>query len=115
MNALHNIRTIVGVIEYKDWWFRVSDDPQDLWLQVCFNAPDTITGEIALQTCRKWRLSEWMTDTEIVDAAYLAIERAEIHEIKEHFKFDGVLVFNPHLDIWDRRDLAAKNKVDVRS
>jgi hypothetical protein len=56
-----------------------------------------------------------MTDTEIVDAAYLAIERAEIHEIKEHFKFDGVLVFNPHLDIWDRRDLAAKNKVDVRS
>lgn len=47
---------------------------------------------------RKWYLSEFMTDDEIIKTAYLAFEQAVKHEILEGFKVDGKILFNPHVD-----------------
>ena len=46
----------------------------------------------------KTYLSTYMCRQEIVSAVYGAIERAELHEVREWFRYDGVSIFNPHLD-----------------
>lgn len=48
---------------------------------------------------RLWRLSQHMTDGEIVQTAFKAILTCLEHEARERFTFDGVTVFDPHFDI----------------
>lgn len=46
----------------------------------------------------KFYLSPFMCRQEIVSAVYGLIERAELHEIREWFRYKGASIFNPHLD-----------------
>ena len=39
-----------------------------------------------------------MCRQEIVSAVYGAIEKAELHEIREWFRYRNASIFNPHLD-----------------
>ena len=39
-----------------------------------------------------------MCRQEVVSAVYGAIEKAELHEIREFFRYKGASIFNPHLD-----------------
>lgn len=43
-------------------------------------------------------LSHHMCRQEIVSAVYGIIEQAELHEIREWFRYKGASIFNPHLD-----------------
>lgn len=47
---------------------------------------------------RKWYLSEFMTDDEIVKTIWAAFEACVKHEILEGFKVDNKSLFNPHLN-----------------
>lgn len=68
--------------------------PEDgrIFLQVVFNFP---TQELH---GRKWYLSEFMPDDEIMKTAYGAFKMAVEHEAMEAFKVDGIILFNPHVD-----------------
>jgi hypothetical protein len=68
-----------------------------IYLQAHYEAPDTHTGVLQEWSGRKWYLSEFMTDDEIVKTAYVAFESCVKHEIMEGFKVDGVILFNPHV------------------
>lgn len=68
------------------------------FIQVVYAATCTKTGQPDIYRGRKWFLSQYMTNDEIVKTAYLAIETAVKHEILEGFKVDGKSLFNPHLD-----------------
>ena len=68
-----------------------------VYLQAFYTAPCTKTGEIQEWSGRKWRLSEYMTDDEVVKTAWCAFEAAVKHELMEGFKYDGQIVFNPHV------------------
>lgn len=71
-----------------------------LFLQVhCLEGKCNVTGERLAWKGRKWLLSRWMTDGEVVQTAFLATMTALEHEARENFKFDGVTVFDPHLDL----------------
>lgn len=48
---------------------------------------------------RPWRLSQWMTDGEIVQMAFKAILTAMEHEIRERFTYKGHAVLDGHYDI----------------
>ncbi|HMP91906.1 MAG TPA: hypothetical protein PKD90_03490 [Phnomibacter sp.] len=67
-----------------------------LYLQVQYEAPCTHTGAIKQWHGRKWYLSQYMTDDEIIKTAYAALEAAVKHEVMEGFKIDGRILFNPH-------------------
>lgn len=69
-----------------------------IYLQVKYDAPCTKTGEVQEWNGRKWYLSEHMTEDEIVKTAWCAFEAAVKHEVMEGFKFDGIIVFNPHVN-----------------
>lgn len=90
-----------GHIKYKDWAFEIGDKNGTLYLQIKFLAPDNGNpdGPLEIQSCRKWMLSEHMTKSEFVQTAFKAVMTAEEHEIRETFKYLGVPVFAPHIDI----------------
>lgn len=59
---------------------------------------------------RWWRLSPHMTDGEIVQTAFKAVQTFMEHEVREAFTFDGVAVFGPHLDIHELVKLHKEGK-----
>lgn len=69
-----------------------------VYLRVYYHSSCNKTGEIKMWEGRKWYLSPFMTDSEIVFTAYAAFEMAVKHEIMEGFKYDGNVLINPHID-----------------
>jgi hypothetical protein len=92
---------IVDRIDYKGgWWFDIGQHSGGSpYLMVRFWAKNAETGAEEAQAGRKFLLSEHMTDSEIIQTAFLAIKTAEEHETREAFKLDGVAVFGPHFDL----------------
>ena len=110
------IRSVLESVEYKEWGFFVGTDTEivaavgphvgqhtkvtGMWLQVLNpNGTDAVTGETALWKGRKWRLSEHMTKSEIVQTALMAVLAAEEHETREAFRYRGERIFSPHYDV----------------
>lgn len=62
------------------------------------NSIDTVTGKVVSWKSGKRYLSEHMCRQEIVGLAYGLIESAEIHEMREWFRYKGASIYNPHLD-----------------
>lgn len=55
------------------------------------------TGVLKTWRGRKWLLSEYMTDDEIIKTGYAAFEALIKHEIMEGYTVDGIKLFNPHV------------------
>lgn len=67
------------------------------------------------QYCRKFRLENRFTVTDIVKTAWMATLAAEEHEAREEFKYKGSSVFGPHVDIDVLADLMRQKKnLDLR-
>src|SRR5690606_37153327 len=109
-----DIDKITSNIKYKDWRFVVGEKNGTLSLQIKFNAPDNYTGEVEEQSCRKYQLSEHMVKTEVVETAWLAVQRAELHEAGENFWYKGVLPYCPHIDIDARVEIMKDKRIDIR-
>lgn len=108
------IQTILNNISYKDWDIVLREKDSVPYLQVQFYAPDSFTGEIERQYCRKWMLSRFMTDSEIVRTAFKAVEAAVLHELQEDFRFMDEPVYRPHFDIYSLWQLSINNHIDKR-
>ena len=68
---------------------------EDVWLQVQYEehpAAPSIRG-------RKWRLSLFATDTEIVQTALKAVLTFEEHETREAFRYKEQAIYSPHYDV----------------
>lgn len=96
--------TILGNIEYKPgWYLRTGVEEGRMWLQVGVTEEAEISFDRQAGKKVPWRgakhyLSPHMCRNEIVSMAYHAFERAELHEVKEWFRYKGRSIFNPHLD-----------------
>jgi hypothetical protein len=82
-------------------FFRVEKDIRNTdngrtFVQVLYYSPCNKTGVSETWKGRKWYLSEFMTDDEIVKTCYAAWEAAMKHEVMEGFKMDNQTLFNPH-------------------
>lgn len=70
-----------------------------VYIQVIYKAPCSKTGEVQEWKGAKHYLSEHMTDDEVLKKCYAAFELAVKHELLEGFKIDGIMPFNPHVNI----------------
>lgn len=106
------IERIIDACEYPGFEFKLGEDPAPingllstpprLWLQVCCpNGTDTKTGKPLAWKGRKWMLSYFMTDTEVVHTVWAAIQRALLHEASELFQFQGARIFDRHISVHD--------------
>jgi hypothetical protein len=102
--SIGELESILKRVQYKDWTFylerRGTSDDYDVTLQVQFMAPDNENGgDPTLQKGRKWFLSRFSCATEVIQTAWAAVSRAELHEIQEQFLYRGVSIWNNHVDV----------------
>lgn len=79
-----------------------------VFVQMIYESPCTKTDTIKEWRGRKWYLSEYMTNDEIVKTVFLAFEIAVRHEILEGFKVNGKPLFNPHVNYEALLDVSHK-------
>jgi len=91
---------------------QIGDSLHMPWLRVSAEGTCNDTGKDLSWVGRKWRLSEHMTDGEIVQTAFLAIMTALEHEARERFTYKGQRVFGPHLDIDKWADYLATHDME---
>lgn len=116
------VHDLLEQVEYlgadgQRWVFRVGnditrlEDKDRLWIQVEF-----LDFNDDHQTGRKWRLSQHMTDSEIVLTAWKAVLTAEEHEARERFRFQGARIFGPHISVYKLAEVARQlDCLDLRS
>lgn len=93
---------IIKDIKYRDFFIDVYtgvDPPTGHYLQVRAFLPDPVNPEKTWQGGRKWRLSEHMTKSEVVQTCFKAILAFEEHETREFFMYRGKPIFGPHIDV----------------
>ncbi len=105
---------LINSITYKPgWYFRTGVEDNRMWVQIGVHAEADIAWDMIEQRVVPWRgakhwLSEHMCRQEVVGTVYHAIQRAEMHELNEWFRYKGRAIFNPHLDPDALAELASK-------
>jgi hypothetical protein len=97
MNA-REMQHILDLVTYKEWRFEIhtAADGTRPYLQLHWVSQDVSTDN---QNSRKWKLSAFMTRSELVQTAFKAVMTAEEHETRERFHYRGKPVFGPHIDV----------------
>jgi len=76
------------------------------YIQLRYIEPCIITGEPGLQSGRKWYVSRWSAENEVVQTVLKAALTSAEHMVREHFYYKGVRIFNPHLSLAALTELA---------
>lgn len=86
------------------------------YLQVQGICCDARTGQPYQSNGRKWRLSPYMTRSEVVQTCLKAVITYTEHEVREAFKYRNVPIFDPHYDVDELYELRSKGvkALDVR-
>ncbi|AXQ68821.1 hypothetical protein HOU00_gp304 [Caulobacter phage CcrPW] len=108
--TFESIRDVVAACSYPGFDFKLATHPDSdkPYLQIiCEDGVDTKTGEAVSWKGRKWDLSYYATDTEIVQTAWAAVQRALIHEASEMFKFKDAAIYDRHISVHRLVDLIA--------
>lgn len=108
--TINEVKKILTNIRYKDWEFHVGDD----YVQVRFLARCAKTGVHEWQSGRKWRISEHMTKSELVQTVFKAVVTAEEHEARENFFYRSRPIFGPHYDVDVLHAVAEERNEDTR-
>jgi hypothetical protein len=108
------IQSIISAVQFMDREFRLLEKGDGYLLQLSYREPDVETGEMALHRARKWYVSPWMTETEIVETAFKACRVSSDHVLKEHFLYKGRQVYSPHFDVAVRIQACDERRFDSR-
>jgi hypothetical protein len=90
MLSLADLYYILGRTSTPYGTFRAGDDgPAFFWLQFVMRAPDATRAEAdcAEWRGRKWRVSKYSTEREVVGTAFAALLTALEHEARESFRW----------------------------
>jgi hypothetical protein len=97
------LKDILSKIKYKNWTLRLIEKGVDVFLvQWIFYAVDNDkpdSTELEPQHCRKWYISAYSTDSEVIRSCHLAVQQAEMHEVNENFTYNNNRLFDPHMDL----------------
>lgn len=103
------LERLVESIACQDYRFEVRMDDQRPFLQLHYQEPDVRSGELEWQHSRKWLLSPWMTDSEVVQTALKAALTSAEHRTREHFRYRDRAIFSPHWSVewlWEHAETA---------
>lgn len=97
--TLNSIQAIINDISFKNERFVVLEKGDGFLLQLRYDEPDVDTGRMTEQHGRKWYISQYATDSEIIRTALKACITSAEHRVREHFYYRNQRVFGPHIDI----------------
>ena len=100
IHNIHSIRVVLSRCTFPNMNINAFyDNDAGLYLQIEAAAACNVTGNAMTWKSRKWKLSQHMTDSEIVQTAFKAVLTALEHEAREQFLYRGVSIFDPHYDV----------------
>jgi hypothetical protein len=110
------MREIVERITYKPGWtILFGEDRRGAFVQASVSIESDATLDPTRKTTERtpWKsgkryLSPHMCRQEIVGAVYGLFQDAEVHEMREWFRYRGASIYNPHLDPDALVDIARK-------
>ncbi len=110
------IKAIIARVRFLDRSFRLLRKGNGYLVQIQYMEADVdVPGsKPTLQRGRKWYVSPWSTETEIVETCFAAARRSMEHVVGEHFTYDGLRVYSPHIHIDARRLILVARKLDKR-
>mgnify|MGYP001079200400 CR=1 FL=1 len=97
---INEMRGLVADITYRpDWSIGLYTEDARPYIQIeVTNSIDSVSRETCDWKSGKRYLSFHMCRQEIIGLVYGLIEAAEIHEMREWFRYRGASIYNPHLD-----------------
>ena len=100
---LQRVRKIAEGISYPNYRLRIERDNASpggrIFLQWVFDDVCIVTGKMKEWHCRKWYLSDFMLDSEIVKTAFAGAMASAEHQCREKFRYNEVRLFNPHTSL----------------
>lgn len=111
------LKQILSKIKYKHWELRSFMKDDGYLIQWIFMERDSTKPEdesLYEQHCRKWYVSKFSTETEVIRTAWLAAQQAELHECAESFLFDGSRIFDPHTNYINLANYMSNAQQDIR-
>src|SRR5687768_12140871 len=96
---------ILANIEFQGGYFSGGFKDDGYIIQFCMMLPDNgnlpYSGATTLseQKGRKWYVSPYATESEVVQTALKAVLTFLEHEAREQFHYKGKAIFGPHLDV----------------
>ena len=110
------VEEIIGQISFQDRKFRVLEKGDGFLLQMTYLEPDVrkFGSPPVLQSTRKYYISPYMSVSEVVETAWLMVQRSQLHIASEHFTYQGRRVYSQHFDVNRRIDMCDKNQFDER-
>lgn len=103
---LERFRGTLADVACAPYSFIVGVADTSTFLQVTAELPCNATGVMETQKGRKWLLSQWMTESEVVQTALMAALAFEEHELRERFTWQGRAIYDGHYSVsqlWELR------------
>jgi hypothetical protein len=101
-------------VSFPGYKFTVDSRGDRPFLQAEFHSPCSQTGKVTLQKTRKWQLSQYMTESELIQTVFKCVLTAIEHEAREQFKYKGRAVYGPHFDVRALMELCDNNQLETR-
>jgi hypothetical protein len=114
--TLGQIQSIVDKISFMDRTFRVIEKQDGYLLQMQYMEPDVEKpgSEPVLQGTRKWYISPFMTESEIVETCWACACRSMLHVASENFTYKGRRIYSQHFHVDARLEACDAGWFDVR-
>jgi hypothetical protein len=109
-----SLRAILNNVTFPDRTWVVTCKADGWMLQVSYYEEDIETGLVELQKSRKYYVSPFSTETEVVDTCFLCLMRSFEHVIREHFLYKGRRVQSPHFSMSARIEMCDRLMYDKR-
>lgn len=106
-HTVPRVQKVLDRLTCSPWEFRVEPiGEMSALLYVVYWDHDTVTHEKELQVGRRWYVGPGDTENQIVQTALKACLTSAEHQVREHFKSNGVALFMPHFNARDLEGLA---------
>lgn len=113
----HMSSTLLGQKLYitveEDKRFTDPKNGKRMYIRIYYHSPCVKTQEMGRWEGKKWYVSEFSTEMEIAMIVKDALLKASEHEVLEGFKFDDIVIINPHISF--RKLLEGSPHEEVRT
>lgn len=110
------VQNILNAVQFKDRKFLLLDKGDGFLIQMEYFEPDVEKpgSDPVSQKTRKWYVSPFSTESEVVETCWAMVKRSQEHVASEHFTYKGRRVYSQHFDINARMDMCDDEMFDVR-
>lgn len=110
------VEQVLSKIKFMDRAFRLLNKGDGYLLQMRYLETDVERpgSKPVEQSTRKWYISPYMSESEIVETAWACVQRSQLHVASEHFTYYGKRIYSQHFNVSARMEICDVEDYDVR-